>query len=77
MDVTIKLFASLAETHGWREKRCQLPAGATVRDAWVAATGREGMPPRVLCAVNLEYSDVASVLQGGEEVGFFPPVTGG
>jgi len=77
MDVTIKLFASLAEAQGWREKRCELASGATVHDAWRAATGQTALPPRVLCAIDLEYRESSAALQGGEEVAFFPPVTGG
>lgn len=77
MDVTIKLFASLAEAEGWREKVCQLACGARVSDAWSTATGKAGLPPRVLCAINLQYCDPSAPLQGGDELAFFPPVTGG
>jgi sulfur-carrier protein len=31
----------------------------------------------VRCAVNQEFADPATVLQPGDEVAFFPPVTGG
>ena len=31
----------------------------------------------VRCAVNQEFADVATVLRPGDEVAFFPPVTGG
>jgi sulfur-carrier protein len=77
MQVTIKLFASLAETAGWREKICTLPAGATVAAGWTAATGNAALPPKLLCAVNLNYCDLATVLNDADEVAFFPPVTGG
>ncbi|MEJ2567238.1 MAG: MoaD/ThiS family protein, partial [Gammaproteobacteria bacterium] len=31
----------------------------------------------VLIAVNMEYTDGSRVLKNGDEVAFFPPVTGG
>ena len=31
----------------------------------------------VRCAVNLEFADPATILRTGDEVAFFPPVTGG
>ena len=31
----------------------------------------------VRCAVNQEFADPATILQPGDEVAFFPPVTGG
>ncbi len=77
MQVTIKLFASLAESVGWREKVCTLSAGATVAEGWALATGEAALPPKVLCAVNLNYCALATVLNEADELAFFPPVTGG
>lgn len=31
----------------------------------------------VRCAVNQEFADPATILRSGDEVAFFPPVTGG
>jgi sulfur-carrier protein len=31
----------------------------------------------VRCAVNQEFADPATILRAGDEVAFFPPVTGG
>jgi len=31
----------------------------------------------VRCAINLDYVQIDAVLNDGDEVGFFPPVTGG
>jgi len=39
--------------------------------------GNERLPERVLCAVNQQYVDHAEMLRDGDEVAFFPPVTGG
>lgn len=77
MNIRIKLFASLAETRGWREKSLALVANMSVLEAWRNATGEETLPPRVLCAVNMEYAAADLLLKAGDEVAFFPPVTGG
>ena len=75
--VIVRLFASLAETEGWREKTCILPVGATALDAWLQAVGRSAVPPRTLAAINLDYRPLDTPLAEGDEVAFFPPVTGG
>ena len=75
--VTVRLFASLAETRGWRERNCPLPAEPTVAAVWAATTGEPALPPRTLCARNLDYCDPGTRVVDGDEVAFFPPVTGG
>ena len=35
------------------------------------------MPDNVLAAVNMVYAGLDAVVQDGDEVAFFPPVTGG
>ena len=35
------------------------------------------LPPRALCAINLNYEASDARLADGDEVAFFPPVTGG
>ena len=75
--VAVKLFASLAESHGWRERHCALPERSTVAGVWTLATGETSLPPRVLCARNMEYCEPGTEVLPGDEVAFFPPVTGG
>ena len=35
------------------------------------------LPPQTLCAVNYEYANDDTPIKDGDEVAFFPPVTGG
>lgn len=75
--ILVKLFASLAEARGWRERRVPHATGMTVMDIWRSQTGENMLPPRVLCALNMDYCDSDTTVAAGDEVGFFPPVTGG
>lgn len=49
-----------------------------VQDVWEAVAGPErAFSARVLCAVNRRYATYETKIQDGDEVAFFPPVTGG
>jgi len=77
MHVYVRFFASLRESLGRDEARIDLPADARVADAWAAATGQTALPAGVLCAINHDYAAPTAAVQPGDEVAFFPPVTGG
>lgn len=76
MTITIRYFASLREQIGRAEDRIETADAATVGEAWQRLHG-QAMPPRVLAAVNQEYVAGDHRLADGDEVAFFPPVTGG
>ena len=79
--VRIRLFAIQRELAGTRELAIELPAGATVEDAWAAAVARHPAlapgRPSVRFARNGDYADAAAPLADGDEVAFIPPVSGG
>ncbi|HUX81932.1 MAG TPA: MoaD/ThiS family protein [Halothiobacillus sp.] len=75
MSVTVKFFAGLREQIGIEEIRTS-NVPTTVRDAWQQVTDRP-RPANVLAAVNHEYVGFEHHLTDGDEVAFFPPVTGG
>lgn len=76
MTITIKYFASLSERLGRREDKVELASGRTVREVWQAVNPNE-LPGNILIAVNMEYARPETPVQDGDEVAFFPPITGG
>ena len=83
--VTLLYFASLRERVGCSREELALPSGnATVsslvdslrsRDARWTEAFAPGRAWRV--AVNQRMADLATPLKPGDEIAFFPPVTGG
>ena len=76
MTISIKYFASLAEKMGKNEEQIQLQGISFVSDIIKTVT----LPydeKRVLIAVNQEYAKLSTAVKEGDEVAFFPPVTGG
>lgn len=76
MTITVRFFASIRERLGKNETVIEVAGIRTVADVWTRAAGGP-MPARLLAAVNLEHARLDSPVQDGDEVGFFPPVTGG
>ena len=77
MQLKVKFFASLSEQTGLAETTVNADNPATVLDAWKLATGDQNMPVNTLCAVNMAYAQLDDSIYDGDEVAFFPPVTGG
>ena len=81
MNVTVRLFGAFRDAVGEGRLRRELPGGATVDGLWAelaAAWPALGAPDAVrLNAVNLDYAEGARALADGDEVAFFPPVSGG
>ncbi|MEO7229102.1 MAG: molybdenum cofactor biosynthesis protein MoaE [Candidatus Limnocylindrales bacterium] len=81
MRVRVRLFAIQRELAGTRELGLDLPAAATVGDAWdalvslhpVLAPGRSS----VRFARNGVYAAAEELLADGDEVAMIPPVSGG
>ncbi|HZJ00517.1 MAG TPA: MoaD/ThiS family protein [Gemmatimonadaceae bacterium] len=80
MTVTVRLFASYAESLGRSELSLDLGASATVADvvnAIAAMPGASRLPPAPLVAVNCSYAVTTTNLSDGDEIAFIPPVAGG
>jgi len=76
MNITIKYFASMRDRMGRAEDEIQVSGNATVREAWGQLSG-EMLPENTLIAVNMEYTNLEQALVDGDEIAFFPPITGG
>lgn len=82
MSVKILYFASLREALGLPGENVELPAGVETLGAlrdWLVAQGREKLATakNLRCAVNQEVAGLDAAVQDGDEIAFFPPVTGG
>jgi molybdopterin synthase sulfur carrier subunit len=85
VNVKVFYFAGLREQVGMRGEDLQVPAGVTTvaglramlmarGGAWQSALA-QGKALRV--AVNQEMAQPTTAVKAGDEVAFFPPVTGG
>ena len=81
MRVRVRLFASLREVVGAPEVELDLAEGATAEQAWQELARRHpaltAQRPRLTAAINRRYATFADALQGGDELVFVPPVSGG
>jgi molybdopterin synthase sulfur carrier subunit len=77
MPIQVKYFASLRERMGRADDSVPAERTLTVADVWARAARGRPLPANVLVAVNMEYSDLSREVNEGDEVAFFPPVTGG
>lgn len=77
MQVTVKTFAHLRDHLGFTERAAEVPDNACVLDVWQTVADGSEMPRNVLAAVNLDYAGTDTRVHDGDEIAFFPPVTGG
>ena len=75
--IAIKFFASLREQIGQGEAEVSETDTKTVIEVWNKATNNMAMPENTLMAVNMDYVEASHPVKAGDEVAFFPPVTGG
>ena len=77
MGVKVRFFASLRDRMGQDETTVELDGEMTVAAIWQQATGEAEIPPNILAALNMDYVKADAPVADGDEVAFFPPVTGG
>jgi sulfur-carrier protein len=83
--VTVLYFASLRETLGCSREQVPLASpSATVSAVVEQLRNRDGRWPEAFApgkswrvAVNQRMADLATPVKPGDEIAFFPPVTGG
>lgn len=77
MAIKVKLFGSLREQNPQAARLIEFEDIATPTDVWTVATNQPAMPEHIVCAINHEHRDPDHPVVDGDEVAFFPPVTGG
>lgn len=77
MSINVQFFASLRELLGKSQLSLDYSDGLDVSSVWQQASNGLTMPPNTLCAINLDYVKPDTPVHDGDEVAFFPPVTGG
>ncbi len=83
--VTVLYFAWLRERIGVSQEDVPLPDGVGTVSDLVNHLGKRGggyasafqNGRTIRCAVNQEFAEPSARLSAGDEVAFFPPVTGG
>lgn len=76
MSIKVRYFASLRERLGRGEDLIDATGARSVADVWARATS-SALPANLLAAVNMEHAGFDQAVRDGDEVAFFPPVTGG
>lgn len=75
--VSIRYFAGIRERLGRDQDMLEITQQAlSATELWALAAG-ESWPEHLLVAINHRLSSPQSRVKDGDEVAFFPPVTGG
>ena len=77
MSIKVLYFASLKEHVGRDGDELVVPAPLSVGELWQLANPDLTRPNALLAAINMNYASLDSRVEDGDEVAFFPPVTGG
>lgn len=77
MSIKVRYFASLKEQVGRSDDALQMALPLSVKEVWHQLNPELNMPDTVLAAVNMEYVSLDASVKDGDELAFFPPVTGG
>lgn len=75
--ITLRYFASLRETLGRSTEQLEIFETHTILSVWQLANPDIPLPENTLTALNMDYVPQSHLVKNGDEVAFFPPVTGG
>jgi molybdopterin synthase catalytic subunit/molybdopterin synthase sulfur carrier subunit len=81
MRLRVRYFASIREFTGIKEEQLEVPEGSTAESLKKRVQGLhtalKDQEDSILVAVNGSFVEPTRVLRQGDEVAFFPPVSGG
>ena len=77
MSIAVKYFANLRELIGREGDDIEHKDGLTAQDVWNQVKGDLDESTPFLAAINMEYSSNDTVVKDGDEIAFFPKVSGG
>ena len=77
MSIKVRYFASLKDQLGHAEAELSIDTPISARLVWQQLNPNIHLPDGVLTAINQDYAQLDSVVADGDELAFFPPVTGG
>lgn len=77
MSIKIRYFASLKEILNKSEEILEIQNALNVAQIWNLVNPDKPMPDNTLAAINMDYVALTDTVAEGDELAFFPPVTGG
>ncbi len=77
MSIKVRFFARLSDLVGVSEMEIDFIEGLSVNDVWARTSPHDSLPSGSLFAINHNYSEAQDILQDGDEIAYFPPLTGG
>ena len=77
MSISVKYFANIRDIIGRESDELDFSDGITVAEIWQQISGGLDENTSYLTAVNMEYSPEDTVINDGDEIAFFPKVSGG
>jgi molybdopterin synthase sulfur carrier subunit len=75
--IQVRFFASLREEMGREGAELEAVEASTIGEVWEKVAAGKERPANLLMAKNMDYSGPDTPVCDGDEVAFFPPVTGG